>query len=1003
MSIGRKVKIKGSRRLNLPMRQCASILRFFPRQLHSYKRLKFSPLVLIITLFLLCLLVLKNIFPPADGWWRFSSLGRIYHEPAYSKGLIFFGNGYGHFYAIDSRSGISRWTFQAENGISSQPVIHGNKVLFESYDGTLFSLKAKSGEEVWRFTSDNYYSFSSPPTIIGNTILVSDAGGRLYAVDANSGKSLWKFDANTPETVSSIHNGILLMWMDYISAHGDTVYFASKDGYIYALSILSGDLKWKYDTGSVLTVQPEIIGPYIFLGNKNGDTFAIQRKDGRVVWSQDGAGNPVTCLKGLDPLGEFNSPSDNRINLIANLIFKTWSLGNTSIIKVTSNQGVAKVNVKNGNEIWKKDVNAEFISCPNKWFSYLFFADATGEVRAIDEADGSDKWEVELGGKVFSTPVLAYNWNYPIQSPLLYFVTNSGDIHAFNARNGKEIWSFSTFLHISSPLTIRGDYLYVGSIDGGLYRIKYNSGRLDKPARNNKIETAQSLIHVGDSQIVELTIAHDDAWYTNPWSEVETETTFEHESGKKIQIYGFYYDKNTWKVRFNPTTKGSWKWQLQFKTPDSTLKDSGEFVSETDTTKAFLRKSKENPLLLTMDDEHIFNAIGIGDGILDSNTNGNPLDDWAIGDSTVFMFDSPFGFKERYPSDEVVDLATYLDTYGDGGKVFNLYRWSVGNWSFRLWDRIDTHNKYLIPEGKYGDTFIQSLKNHNFKVFMTLFGFDIFAKDINYPENRELIRHYIKYVLARFGAYVDIWEIANEAIVSDDIVRFIADEIRSLDHESRLISMSPERPNMDEVDIISPHWYETEDLSESDLTVKEQIEKFQGYEKPIIFGEQGNVIKNWDETSALRMRVRSWVAFFEEAILIFWNQSDNKDFHNSAYGNANIFLGEEERNYVRFLQNFTKDVSLSAEKIPLEIQNSAVRSYGLVSDKELLGYFFHYEYPDRETSFRIMLDFPEETEVEWYDPTTGEVVWTQAYSAGHHLLLSPEFTSDIALKARFLN
>ena len=259
-----------------------------------------------------------------------------------------------------------------------------------------------------------------------------------------------------------------------------------------------------------------------------------------------------------------------------------------------------------------------------------------------------------------------------------------------------------------------------------------------------------------------------------------------------------------------------------------------------------------------------------------------------------------------------------------------------------------------------------------------------------------------KYIIARYGAYISIWEIANEAYVEDSFVKFIANEIKSYDYEHRPISMSRERPGMDEVDIISPHWYETEPIEESDLKTLEQIEKYKQYSKPVVFGEQGNKDLNWDETSAARMRIRSWVAFFNEAIIIFWNLSDDKSFYDPVLQNANIFIGKEERSFMKILQDFTKNISLAVEIIPLPIDNKSVRSYGLQSDKELLGYFFHHSNQDKQTTFSLNVSMSRSGTLNWVDPVTGKVISSIQLKEGLHTILSPDFSVDLALKAVYL-
>ena len=85
-------------------------------------------------------------------------------------------------------------------------------------------------------------------------------------------------------------------------------------------------------------------------------------------------------------------------------------------------------------------------------------------------------------------------------------------------------------------------------------------------------------------------------------------------------------------------------------------------------------------------------------------------------------------------------------------------------------------------------------------------------------------------------------------------------------------------PELPAIGIASPHWYEKEGELSSDTSTVQKIEAQRYANKPIIFGEQGNSVQNWDPLSALRARIRSWTAFFDEGYFIFWDQQGSKNY-----------------------------------------------------------------------------------------------------------------------------
>jgi hypothetical protein len=282
-----------------------------------------------------------------------------------------------------------------------------------------------------------------------------------------------------------------------------------------------------------------------------------------------------------------------------------------------------------------------------------------------------------------------------------------------------------------------------------------------------------------------------------------------------------------------------------------------------------------------------------------------------------------------------------------------------------------------------------------------MFGFGIPFNSTNNADEMRALKQYIDYIVARYGAYVSMWEIANEAYVNDDLLHSLVEYVKLIDYEKRPVATSWEHPEHQYIDVASPHWYLSTYVADTDTQLIDQINKFTPYAKPILFGEIGETEKNWSVHSALQMRVRSWVAFFNEAILVFWNQSENRNYYNSLFKNANQYIGPEERLYIYNLQQFTSSVALDAAPVAIHTSNSSVRSYGLQSGRELLGYFFHYEAPYTQTFITMGVVVPRPSTISWCDPTTGKTLQSYRIAQGGSTLTSPAFTSDLALKIVF--
>ena len=499
---------------------------------------------------------------------------------------------------------------------------------------------------------------------------------------------------------------------------------------------------------------------------------------------------------------------------------------------------------------------------------------------------------------------------------------------------------------------------------------------------------------VGRFGIYELEFPWPSASYSNPWEQVQVKVALTAPSGKATTIGGFYYAPDLWHARFSPDESGDWSWTADVSDGAQSKDFSGSFtVVETD-WPGIVRSNPENNSRWILDDGTPYYPIGLGDCLL-GVAGGSPLANMGF-DGEVRNANYPEGWR--------TDLETYLTAYGDSG--FDLFRWSVDNCAFGLYETIDpSGNVYLQPEGLYGDQLVQSLRQHGLRTYMVIFGFfPPFPDGSNNPAEMDAIRRYVRYVVDRYGAYVDFWELMNESpnppiTIPDDWYLQVASYLREVDPYDHPISTSWQRPDLSVIEIVSPHWYAKENEFESDLAMLNLIEESRGHaKKPIIFGEQGNSEQNWDEGSALRMRIRSWTAFFNEAVLIFWNTSCCKDSRGGVA--SNLYLGPQERGYVKVLQDFVSGLDRGIAPVQIGTSDpSRVRGYALTAQTVFVAYLHAYtDHANPTTGISITIESPLAGTATWISPATGAVLGTAGVSSGRQTLAAPAFTTDVALR-----
>lgn len=513
-------------------------------------------------------------------------------------------------------------------------------------------------------------------------------------------------------------------------------------------------------------------------------------------------------------------------------------------------------------------------------------------------------------------------------------------------------------------------------------------------------------------ELLEFSFRHNGV-YRNNFVDATLEATLKSPSGVERRVKGFYYGGDLWKIRFRPDETGTWTYSYTFSsTGGFRQQGSGTFLCLTSNADGPVRRNPGYQFRWIFADGKPFLPIGLQDCI---RLNGEQPKELAID-----------GEGRNHPGRRV-SPDEYFSIYGQAG--FNLLRFSQKNCSYSLMDDLD---HYRVAESLATDDLLSTARKHGFRIMFGFFGFygkqqsdirtlNVLERAINNalgrpveaiqtPENRELVekeKRFVAYCVARWGVYADFWELLNERKASDQWITLIADYVHSVDPDDKPISTSWEKADLPAIDINAPHWYESENELNSDLRWSQLANRWKEMGKPVIVGEQGNAGMNWDPRSAVRMRIRAWTALFQEISLVFWNTSESKAAmfggHYTPGTGANIYLGPEERGYIRVLQDFASSLDAGVRMAPVSLSSpSLVRGYGLVSTKVAGIYLQHaanHTIPveNAEVSFDFSPLGHQRLIGEWVDPASGVVISRLGIPSQLANLKVPRFKVDLAL------
>ncbi len=505
--------------------------------------------------------------------------------------------------------------------------------------------------------------------------------------------------------------------------------------------------------------------------------------------------------------------------------------------------------------------------------------------------------------------------------------------------------------------------------------------------------------------LLELSFRHGAA-YSDPFLDVSLQAELIAPDGSRRLIRGFHHSKDLWMIRFRPDIPGAWTYRYRFTARQGFRKDGfGSFHCTSSDRKGGVRPHPVNPYRWVFSNGQPYLPIGLQDCI-------------GIEEGPELNFGVD-GEGRNDGSKRILNADQYFSLYSKAG--FNLLRFSQRNCSYSLYGPLD---RFLERESLVTDKLLATARKHGFRVFFGFFGYHgghygntipekvigLLRSKVSPPEGIndvtdnavvEKEKRFLDYAVARWGVYADFWELLNERKPDDRWVAIMADYVRSIDPDRKPISTSWERPHLKAIDINTPHWYESEKESDSDLRIRQQAEKWKAFGKPVIVGEHGNSGMNWDPKSGVRMRVRLWTALFQEISLILWNTSWSKaGLHRGRHtpGQAsNIYLGPEERGYIRALTDFSARLDADVRMAPVVVSPSeAVRGYGLRSPRRTAVYLHHFATHERPVRVTLQLDIPA-GEATWIDPSTGRILQKTRVRTRNQQLQTPEFRVDLAL------
>ena len=284
--------------------------------------------------------------------WSYSvkGVGDLHNNivPAVQYGKVFLPSGDGRIVALNEKTGKKIWEADLDANISGAIGVGNGVVAVGTLDAEVIVLDEKTGKRLWKARVSS--EVTAPPTVGDNTVIVNAIDGKLFCLELKSGKRRWFYDRSVPvltlrgtgssqiargAAVAGFANGKVaafviesggLIWEKRVASpsgrseldrmididstpviFGDTVYAASYNGNIVALSLPSGDVLWQRELSTYQNIS--VTSTSVYASNYVSHVKAMSRSNGAAMWTQNALANRnitgPTVFKGTVVVGDF--------------------------------------------------------------------------------------------------------------------------------------------------------------------------------------------------------------------------------------------------------------------------------------------------------------------------------------------------------------------------------------------------------------------------------------------------------------------------------------------------------------------------------------------------------------------------------------------------------------------------------------------------------------------------------------------------------------------------
>ena len=327
--------------------------------------------------------------------------------------------------ALDPATGTKRWETKVENDVYATPVVISRKLYVVDIAGKIYRIEPKTGK-IEASSSLGGAVYGTP--LAYDRKLIIPIGNTMKMIDvATNFNTIWSFSAAAQIKTSPAIN------VSKADTTKKAIFFAAGTN-VYSVYADNGAQVWQAAVGGAGDFASSVSAAnrnYLYVGNDNGNLYALNANDGSVYWAY--------------PTG--SAIKSSPISVGGNVIVGS---DDRNLYSVDSATGLLR---------WKYTASDRIASSPFVYNQNVYFGSNDYNLYAVNIIDGTLKWKFLTFSVITSSP-FAYN-------NTLYFNSFDKNVYALDSEDGSQKWNYNTNATMNASMildTISGSV--VPSISG---------------------------------------------------------------------------------------------------------------------------------------------------------------------------------------------------------------------------------------------------------------------------------------------------------------------------------------------------------------------------------------------------------------------------------------------------------------------------------------------------------------------------------------------------------